>query len=212
MQAISTAAKQANATKQKAVKKRVGGKKNKKKKRKKREYDPSKFNSSTPKEDVLAHQAHMQLMKDTLPDDDPRKCAAMNDLASCYSLLDRHEEALRLGEESLAFHKRVLQKDDPKIGKCMLNLSGYFFDLEMYDEALRLGKQALSLLQRTLPENHLYTVHAMYRLAVTHTYLYRCEEALILFEKVLTLGYPEKIYDLKSRKWIKDIQLYLGSE
>ena len=94
----------------------------------------------------------------------------------------------------------------------MLNQAGHFFDLEMYDEALRLGKQSLSILKRTLPETHAHTVHAMYNLAVTYAHLYRCEEALVLFEKLLTLGCPEKIYDLKSRKWIKDIQLYLGSE
>ena len=92
----------------------------------------------------------------------------------------------------------------------MLNQAGHFFDLEMYDEALRMGKQSLSILKRTLPETHAHTVEAMYNLAVTYAYLYKCEEALVLFEKLLTLGCPEKT--LKSRKWIKDIQLHLGSK
>jgi hypothetical protein len=41
----------------------------------------------------------------------------MNNLASSYSALGRHADALAMGERVLEFLRRVLSADDPDIGE-----------------------------------------------------------------------------------------------
>ncbi len=47
----------------------------------------------------------------------------MNNLAATYSDLGRHQDALKLQEEVLAFRRRVLPADHPHIGSSMNNLA-----------------------------------------------------------------------------------------
>ena len=41
----------------------------------------------------------------------------MNNLASTYSELGRHADALAMKEQALEFQRRVLSADDPEIGE-----------------------------------------------------------------------------------------------
>ncbi len=41
---------------------------------------------------------------------------AMNNLASLYSDIGRHQDALVLKEKTLEFHRRMLPENDPGIG------------------------------------------------------------------------------------------------
>ena len=97
-----------------------------------------------------------------------------------------HDEALRLGKQSVSFLKRVQSVSFLK------------------------RVQSVSFLKRVMSENHVFAVRAMYQVAIIYFCLDRFAEALIVFEKLLTLGCPDEI--LEFRKWIKDIQLRLSSE
>ena len=41
---------------------------------------------------------------------------AMNNLASCYGHLGRHQDALVMAEKALEFRRRVLPENHPQIG------------------------------------------------------------------------------------------------
>ena len=63
---------------------------------------------------------------------------SMNDLARCYSALNRHADALKLYEEALAAHKRVLPASHGNTLIAMYNLALEYERLERYADALAL--------------------------------------------------------------------------
>jgi tetratricopeptide (TPR) repeat protein len=71
----------------------------------------------------------------------------MGNLALTYSALGRHDEALQLQQESLAFMKRVLPENHPNIATRMSNLAGMYVELGRHDEALKLQHDTLAFEQ-----------------------------------------------------------------
>ena len=104
----------------------------------------------------------------------------MSNLASSYSDLGRHEEALAMRERVLEFDRRVLPENHPDIGeghvwscvacvvpvvaRCMylprcagtatLNLAATYSALGRHEDALAMQERALEFRRRVLPENH----------------------------------------------------------
>ena len=89
----------------------------------------------------------------------------MNNLATTYTNLGRHDDALRLNEETLAFLKRILPPYHPDIAMSMSNLALTYSDC---GDALRLNEETLAFRKRILPSDHPYIATSMNNLATTY--------------------------------------------
>ena len=127
----------------------------------------------------------LKLGKEVLPADHPHIATSMNNLAATYGALGRHEEALRLKEETLAFRKRVLPADHPDIATSMNNLAATYGALGRHEEALRLQDETLAFRKRVLPADHPDIATSMGHLAYCHYQLGRTVEAERLLESAL---------------------------
>ncbi len=79
---------------------------------------------------------------------------AMCNLATMYSSLGRHQDALVMGEKTLEFQRRVLPENHPHIGISCLNLGKNFLRVGNLHRALQFACEALRTLQSTLPPSH----------------------------------------------------------
>jgi tetratricopeptide (TPR) repeat protein len=68
-----------------------------------------------------------------------------NDLANSYADLNRHDEALKLREETLAAQKRVLPPDHPDTLMSMNNLGLSYAALNRHDEAITCFRKAIEI-------------------------------------------------------------------
>jgi tetratricopeptide (TPR) repeat protein len=68
----------------------------------------------------------------------------MGNLASTYSALGRHDEALKLQQETLAFRQRVLPENHPDIATSMNNLASTYSALGRHDKALTLQQETVA--------------------------------------------------------------------
>jgi len=99
----------------------------------------------------------------------------MMNLATFYSSLERHDDALVLREKTLDFQRRVLPENHPDIGArvlfscccsclcqshnffpctAMLNLASTYSKLGRHNDALALQERTLEFWRRVLPKNH----------------------------------------------------------
>ena len=93
--------------------------------------------------------------KRVLPADHPDIGLSMSNLASTYSALGRHPEALKLQVEALAFFKRVLPADHPDIATSLSDLGTSFGHLRRFADAEENFKAALMVLIRNkYPPTH----------------------------------------------------------
>jgi tetratricopeptide (TPR) repeat protein len=120
-----------------------------------------------------------------LPSDHPHIATSMNNLAMTYSALGRHQDALQLQEDVLAFRKRVLPSDHLDIATSMGNLASTYSDLGRHQDALQLKEDVLAFRKRVLPSDHPDIATSMGNLASTYSDLGRHQDALQLDEDVL---------------------------
>jgi len=78
----------------------------------------------------------------------------MCNLATTYSHLGRHDDALAMQERALEIRLRVLPPGHPDIGESMNNLATKYSDLGRHDDALAMKKKALEFQRRVLPSSH----------------------------------------------------------
>ena len=82
---------------------------------------------------------------------------SMGNLATCYSDLGRHQEALVLNEEALKFNLRVLPENHPDLDDsyakvCMSYLQSG--DLHYFHRAMEKARESLRIAQANLPPSH----------------------------------------------------------
>ena len=65
-------------------------------------------------------------------------------IGGVYNDLGRHDDALRLKEETLALRKRILPADHPDIAWSMSNLASTYSELGRHEDALRLKEKELA--------------------------------------------------------------------
>src|SRR5262245_39725573 len=111
----------------------------------------------------------------------------MNDLATCYRVLGRNDEALRLHEETLALRTARLGPDHPDTLRSAHDLAVIYQALGRNDEALRLHEETLALQKAKLSPDHPDTLGSMNDLATAYRALGRNDEALRLHEETLAL-------------------------
>ena len=109
----------------------------------------------------------------------------MHSLAYSYDALDRHAEALKLREETLALQKAKLGPDHPDTLLSMHSLGSSYQLLGRHAEALKLYEATLALQKAKLGPDHPDTLRSMHSLAYSYCALGRLAEALELREKTL---------------------------
>ncbi len=78
----------------------------------------------------------------------------MGNLASIYSALGRHQDALALQEKTLELQRRVLPVNHPSIGTSCFNISFCYGQAGDFSLAIERAREALRTWQATLPPSH----------------------------------------------------------
>jgi len=113
----------------------------------------------------------------------PTSLLILNNLATTYQNLGRHDEALPLFEKSYRLSKEVLGEQHPTSLLIINNLATTYQSLGSNDEALPLYEKGYRLSQEVLGEKHPNTLTSLNNLAGIYEDLGRYDEALPLFEK-----------------------------
>jgi tetratricopeptide (TPR) repeat protein len=87
---------------------------------------------------------------------------AMGNLAAAYSGLERHQDAIVMGEKTLEFQRRVLPENHPQIGIVCMNIGINYLKIGDMNRALQFAREALRVLQATLPPSHPHVKQALY--------------------------------------------------
>jgi tetratricopeptide (TPR) repeat protein len=109
----------------------------------------------------------------------------MHELATCYAVLNRHAEALRLREETLAAQRRVLPPDHPATLASMNNLAANYAALNRPVEAVKMLEAVRVAMKRVLPADHPNTFGATVNLADSYRDGGRVADAVRLCEEAL---------------------------
>ncbi|MBS1702945.1 MAG: tetratricopeptide repeat protein [Armatimonadetes bacterium] len=110
---------------------------------------------------------------------------AMNNLAATYGAFGRHEDALKLKEETLKLYAEILGPRHPDALMAMNNLAITYGELGRHHDALKLQQEVLEIRSETLGPRHPNTVSAMNNLAFTYWKLDRHQDALRLEKEAL---------------------------
>jgi tetratricopeptide (TPR) repeat protein len=110
----------------------------------------------------------------------------MNNLANSYAALRRHEEALKLREETLTRRQARLGPDHPDTLVSRNNLATSYAALGRHADALKLREETLTLMKAKLGPNHPGTLWSMNSLSLSYEALGRYADALKLREETLT--------------------------
>lgn len=138
------------------------------------------------------------------PRTSPEILQSMDGVVGSYIRLNRHAEALRLCEETLALRQRVLSPDHPETLHSMGNLATCYNTLNRHADALRLQEETLTIMTRVQGRSHRVTLLCMDHLAWTYARLNRHADALTLHEEVLAVrkrrlpgDHPETLYSME---------------
>jgi tetratricopeptide (TPR) repeat protein len=112
----------------------------------------------------------------------------MNNLAYSYAELGRHDDALKLFEETLALITSKLGPDHIDTLAAMHNVANCYAALGRYDEALQLREETLARHKSKFGQDHPYTLACMSSLASSYAVVGRHAEARKLWEEALALG------------------------
>jgi serine/threonine protein kinase len=119
--------------------------------------------------------------------DHPDTLRSMINLANSYHDLDRHAEAVKLREETLALAKAKLGLDHRDTLTSMGNLANSYDALGRHAEALKLNEETLALTKAKLGPDHPDTLANMHNLANSYFHLGRDTEAIKLHKETLAL-------------------------
>jgi tetratricopeptide (TPR) repeat protein len=124
-------------------------------------------------------------VKKALTSRHPGIATSMSNLATAYSALGRHEDALKLQNEVLSFERDVLSPTDPSIATSMSNLAITYSALGRHKDALKMNEKVLAFRRDVLLPKHPDIAKSMHNLASTYSALGLHEDALKLKEAVL---------------------------
>ncbi|KAH8806698.1 hypothetical protein DL96DRAFT_1822283 [Flagelloscypha sp. PMI_526] len=137
--------------------------------------------------DLDVYEQETSKMQKELGLEHPNTLTSMNDLASTYSDLGQHKDALKLKEQVLALRTQILGAEHPDTLITMNDLANTYSDLGQHKDALKLNEQVLALRTQILGKEHPGTLVSMNDLANTYSDLGQHKDALKLKEQVLAL-------------------------
>jgi hypothetical protein len=130
-------------------------------------------------------QAARQLYAEHRGPDHPDTLKCMNNLANCYHILGRHQDALRLRQETLALSKVRLGPGHPDTLASMCGLATSYHATGRHTEALQLRQETLALYKARRGPDHPDTLKCMSSLANSYQALGRDQDALQLRQEML---------------------------
>ena len=153
--------------------------------------------------EIVHHERIHSQVRSTLVADDTSVLEFASGLAIGYSVGGRHEESIRLDEETMAARERVLGPEHLDTLASRGNLSTDYRAVGRVEEAIALDEATLPTVERVLGPEHPYTFSMRNNLANGYRIVGRYEEAITLHERNLanrerTLG-PEHPDTLSSR-------------
>ncbi|HEY7118127.1 MAG TPA: tetratricopeptide repeat protein, partial [Tepidisphaeraceae bacterium] len=113
---------------------------------------------------------------------------SMQQLANSYESVGRHDEALKLREQTLAAKKRVLPPDHPDMLFSSQNLAASYEAVGRYSEALKLDEETLAACKRVFAADHPVTLACMWGIADCLVKLDRGTEAVPIIDECLALA------------------------
>jgi hypothetical protein len=78
----------------------------------------------------------------------------MSNLATSYTSLGRHQDALVMQGKALEFFRRVLPENHPNIGMSCYNVSLSYCQVGDFHRAIERAREALRIWQAALPPSH----------------------------------------------------------
>jgi tetratricopeptide (TPR) repeat protein len=132
-------------------------------------------------------QSARALYTQLLGPDHPATLRSMNNLATCYDMLGRSDESLKLREETLALRKAKLGPDHPDTLRSMTSLANSYETLGRLADALKLREETLALQKIKLGPDHPDTLGSMSNLAISYGEAGRYADAVKLDEETLAL-------------------------
>lgn len=115
--------------------------------------------------------------------DHPETWGARNFYAVQLGEAGRHQEALRLEVEKLAYDRRKLEPDNPITLSSLSNLTDTYNALEKYDEAIALAQEGLQLTEKNLGVGHVRTRRFIGSLTQSYKSLGQIRQALELVQE-----------------------------
>ncbi|KAH8834118.1 hypothetical protein DL96DRAFT_1676341 [Flagelloscypha sp. PMI_526] len=133
------------------------------------------------------HEQEMSEKQKQLGSKDLDITGSMNNLASAYSALGRHMDALNLREQVLALRTRILGEEHPNTLTSMEDVAATYSALGRHRDALKLREKVLAFSTQILGEQHPDTLKSMSILASTYSTLSLHKDALRLHRLALDL-------------------------
>ena len=78
----------------------------------------------------------------------------MHNLGITYAALERHQDALVMGQKTLEFRRRVLSNNHPDVGSSYLSIALSHHRMGDLRQGVGMAREALRILQATLPSSH----------------------------------------------------------
>jgi len=129
----------------------------------------------------------LELLKKTLPEDDPRLAIAYASVGISLNRAERSEEAQHNLSKALDLQKKVLGEDHPETAKSYSNLAICLFNLGKFQQALEYHQKALEIRCKTLGEEHPITAKSYSGTGNTLVGLQKYKEALFYNQKALEI-------------------------
>lgn len=79
---------------------------------------------------------------------DVRYAALLSNLASCYSLMKKHNKAICVGKKALKMQEGIRGKENADYAYYLNNLASYYYCAGNHKKAIRLGTEALQIVER----------------------------------------------------------------
>lgn len=141
---------------------------------------------------------------------------SMHNLANCYVVLGRLNDALKLREEALAQFEAQYGIDDPETLRSMYHLAHLYNELGRTNDALALFEKTRALMKSNLAADDEELLRCMQNLAIVYADAGRYADALKLIDETMSLisaklG-PEHLETLAMTSTLADIYSGLGRE
>ncbi|MBX7066812.1 MAG: tetratricopeptide repeat protein [Parachlamydiales bacterium] len=132
-------------------------------------------------------QESLELLKQILPEDDPRIAIAYGSVGISLNRSERSEEGRQYLSKALELQKKVLGESHPETAKSYANLAISLFNLGECQQALEYHLKALEIRQKTLGEQHPVTAKSYSGTGNTLIGMQKHKEALFYNQKALEI-------------------------
>ena len=140
-----------------------------------------------PKKSLGYFEKSLELLKKTLPENDPRIAIAYGSLGISLNRVGRSDEGQHHLLKGLEIQKKILGEEHPETAKIYANLGVSYINLGKYQEALECHLKALKIRRKILGEEHPVTAKSYSGTGKALVKLEKYSEALSYSQKALEI-------------------------